>query len=522
MFKLPGRIDPRWVFCCVLLLLAIATRFWQLDTLPYGHNNDETGLAYEGYLLLQESDYRVVVSQARESTLPYLYGFLVKLFGFSNGVIRLPSAAVGVVGCLSLCLLIFRFLPDFWAFCIGLVVVSYGPYLALDRLALRASVCTAVVFVFLLTFDTFKSSERRPHWFVLGVIFGVGFHTYIAYRVMPIVVLALLVIHLLHVRDRAIFWRQLVAFGCGTVVTGWVLLFMFLGARNDYVFFREANVFQKIIQLDSGIWSTLGRNLVELCRMLLGFEMPFPVGVQVPYFHLVWVPFLVFGICSSVRTRARQPQFALLITFVIFLVPVLLSDEFFARRYLTSLVLAVALTGIGAYEATRRVGWDRNGLVRGAVLLLAIGVASSNVWFYFGAYASRPKWDQGPFSAAHRWVGAILRDEIDADSKMLFADEVGDPWSIELYLVGIVVVSEQHPAVMRMYTEYDDRSSRQIESFCRTPDPIYFLSTIDTPQHVSDLVRRACDTTRRVPIEWPADIVPGDDMEIIVATRPEF
>jgi hypothetical protein len=232
------------------------------------------------------------------------------------------------------------------------------------------------------------------------------------------------------------------------------------------------------------------------------------------------VPFFVFGIWSAARARVRQPQFALLITFVIFLAPVLLSDELFARRYLTSLVLAVVLTGIGAYEAVRRLGWDRSRVVMTTALLVAVGVVWWNLWSYFGTYASRPKWDQGPFSAAHRWVGTVLREEIDADSKVLFADEVGDPWSIELHLVDIVEISERHPAVMRMFAEYDERSSRQIESFCRTPDRIFFLHTIDTPPAIVELVTRACDTTFMVPIEWSDSIVEDDFQKIIVATRP--
>ena len=149
---LADRQRARWIYFGILLLLALGTRFWQLDVLPYGLNNDETAMTYEGYQLLDEPRYEVFVSQARESTFPYLYGLLVKLFGFSNGLIRLPSAIFGVVGVACLCLLIFRILPDFWAFCVSLAVVAYGPYFALDRLALRTSLCTAVVFAFLLLF----------------------------------------------------------------------------------------------------------------------------------------------------------------------------------------------------------------------------------------------------------------------------------------------------------------------------------------------------------------------------------
>jgi hypothetical protein len=50
-------------------------------------------MAFNGYQLLQESRYSPLVSQSRESTLPYLYGMLVELYGFSNAVICYPSAS---------------------------------------------------------------------------------------------------------------------------------------------------------------------------------------------------------------------------------------------------------------------------------------------------------------------------------------------------------------------------------------------------------------------------------------------
>jgi hypothetical protein len=102
----------------------------------------------------------------------------------------------------------------------------------------------------------------------------------------------------------------------------------------------------------------------------------------------------------------------------------------------------------------------------------------------------------------------------------MIADEVPDPFILELHLIDTLDISEENPAVLRMRPKYDERSARQVESFCRTPSPILFLHMMDTPPEIVELVARACGTTLIVPIEWPNSIVEGDFQKIIVATRP--
>jgi hypothetical protein len=123
---LPAR-TKRWVYFAILVVVALGARLYMLDELPYGLNADETRMAFDGYLYLEEGVYRPLVFQYRESTQPYVYGGLIKFYGFSNGVMRSPSALVGVVSSLCLCLLIFKVLPDFWAFCCRRVSTPMPP-----------------------------------------------------------------------------------------------------------------------------------------------------------------------------------------------------------------------------------------------------------------------------------------------------------------------------------------------------------------------------------------------------------
>jgi hypothetical protein len=508
-----------WIYFAVLVVLALFTRLYQLDTLPYGHNNDSTRMTLDGFVLLQDGKYEPLTYQARESTLPYLYGLLVDLFGFSNGIIRLPSALVGVVGVLCLCLLIFRIMPNLWAFCVSLTLVTYGPLLALDRLALRASVCSAVIFIFLLLFFALRESDRRSHWFLLGLVFGVGFHSYGAYRAMPLYVAILLAIHFWQAEQRAHLWRKLLFFGLGALLGGINMVYTFLTEPPSHYLWREGDLFGKVVASDAGLIGMVSHNLVEFFLLMLGRDFPLPVGAEVPYFHAAWLPLLAFGIYVAARARARSVEFAILIGLGVFLAPGLLTDELFARRILTALVLVVALTGIGAYEAIRRLGEERNRRIRTLVLLLAVGVAACNLWSYFVAYASMPKWKQGPFFASQRWYGPMLRDHVGPETKIIFASDIEDIWTMTLYLTDILDVRLHNPAFLYLPSHFDEGVVEQIEGFCADSAPMVFLFRVETPSEIHAGVIERCRMTEVVPLPVADGIVKKVQRRIIMAKR---
>jgi hypothetical protein len=516
--ELPVR-EMKWVYLAILLAVALSARLYMLDELPYGLNADETRMAYDGYLYLEDGVYRPLVYQQRESTLPYVYGGLITLYGFSNGVIRFPSALLGMVSCLSLCLLIFRVLPDFWAFCTSLVVVTYGPLVALDRLALRTSVCTAVVFVFLAFFFFFGPSDKRLHWFFLGFIFGVGFHTYNAYKVMPLVVMVLLAIHVWDPPDLSSLWRKMYFFIAGAFLGAANLVYTVLTESPDTYLWRETAVFGKVASAEGGPFGTILRNLLDFARMLLGQESPLPWGAMVGYFHFVWVPLLAIGVYTAARSRPRSVEFALLITFCVFLVPGLLSTEMFARRILTPLVLAVTLSGIGLYEVVRKFGWELNRRVRAGTLLLAVGLAVWNMVSYFVVYAAQPKWEQGPFSAAHRWIGPQVRELVDPATKVIFAEGASDYWLVQLYLTDILDVHEKSASFFYMPDNIDDAHLADVESFCAGDNPVLFVFRGFTPEKVVEGVVRRCDLDEVVPLDRPGDIYPRPARRFILMRR---
>jgi hypothetical protein len=265
----------------------------------------------------------------------------------------------------------------------------------------------------------------------------------------------------------------------------------------------------------------VGFNMVEFFRILLGQDFPLPVGAEVPYFHAAWLPLFAFGVYVAARSRARSAEFTFLIALCVFLVPGLLTDELFARRILTALVPVVALTGIGAYEATRRLGQEGNRKVLVPVLLLALGVAACNLWSYFVGYASMPKWKQGPFFASQRWYGPLLREHIRPETKLIFAYEIEDSWTMTIYLTDIIDVHYYSPAVLRSPSDLDEAFLEELEDFCSVDAPVVFLFRIETPDDVVREVRHRCGLTKIVPLPCPEGIVKKVERRLIMATRAQ-
>jgi hypothetical protein len=183
------------------------------------------------------------------------------------------------------------------------------------------------------------------------------------------------------------------------------------------------------------------------------------------------------------------------------------------------LELVVAVSGIGAYEAIRRLGEDGNRRVRALVLSLAVGVAVCNLWSYFVGSASMPKWKQGQFFASQRWYGPMVRDHAGPDTKMVFASDIEDVWTMTLYLTDILDVRLHKRAFLSLPSHVDEGVAERIESFCSESAPMVFLFRIETSTKIVEKLMQRCDMAEVVPLPVADGIVKKVRRRIIMAER---
>ncbi|MBD3300732.1 MAG: hypothetical protein GF347_05265, partial [Candidatus Moranbacteria bacterium] len=214
-----------FLILALILLVAAFLRFYALNEYPPGLYPDEAVNATDALRALKEGDLKVYYSNnnGREGLFINLLAVFFSLFGASILVLRLVPALIGFFTVLSSyflgkTLINRKFGLIFSAF----FAVSYW-HLNFSRIGFRAILMPLILnltFIFLFkgiknlnlnwecfqklksafskekTFKNFLSQlkiyfneSKCFHFILAGLIYGMGFYTYIAYRISPVIIL---------------------------------------------------------------------------------------------------------------------------------------------------------------------------------------------------------------------------------------------------------------------------------------------------------------------------------------------
>ena len=184
------------IFLLIILLIAFFFRIWQLDTIPPGLYPDEAingneAITDPGKIFYPENN-------GREGLFINLIAGSFSIFGISIWSIRIISALIGILTVLGLYLLtkeLFnqdengsRFIALLASF---FLAVSFW-HVNFSRIGFRAILVPLIlVFTFYFLSEGFRSQRMRDFIFS-GLIFGLGFYTYIAFRSTVILLLVVL------------------------------------------------------------------------------------------------------------------------------------------------------------------------------------------------------------------------------------------------------------------------------------------------------------------------------------------
>jgi 4-amino-4-deoxy-L-arabinose transferase-like glycosyltransferase len=420
----------------LIILLAVALRFWHLDRLPPGLYHDEAynGLDalsllqgksfpqyYEGWELYAQdahanrpatpTRYPVFFegNYGREPLHVYLMAISLWLLGVTPFAVRAVPAAAGVLAVLTTFLAaravfppqtgrIFNgeLLPLLSAFS---VAVLY-PAIHFSRFGIRAMVMLPFV---TLAVYAFWRGWRQPDyrrgdvWLAIaGVFVGLSLYTFAAARLFPLVFV--IFGFYLFWRDRQTLlrrWRGLVlALVAALLIAAPLLLFF---ARYPYFFiFRMAYVANR------------GRGVVDDApiltwlfnsgRVIRGF---FWLGETHLRHNLPGRPFMdplqgvlfLVGVSQTVRHRARPEHIFLLIWLAIMLLPSILSGDAPHFGRLTGALPAVAiLIAAGGSWVIEKIASLTNRPIWVAVTIAALTIPSLSIttYDYFIRYAGHP------------------------------------------------------------------------------------------------------------------------------------
>jgi len=331
-------------FLVVILALAVFFRLYQLKTIPPGLYPDEAMNGNNALETIHNNDYKVFYSEnnGREGLFIDIQAVSVKIFGNEPWSLRIISAIFGVFTVLGLYLLAkelfnkesIALLSSFF------LAVSFW-HINFSRIGFRAIMAPFfLVWGLWLVWKLLGSGASKWKLRFLavaaGLIFGLGFHSYISYRIAPVL---LIIPFWLLIKNKKIL--PIILFIIGFLVAIYPLISYFYEHPQDFLGrTTQISIFSApspILELGKNILLTVGMFFVygdgNWRHNIAGApELWWPVAIL----------FLI-GFIISIK-NFRVPRYALLVTwFIVLLLPVIISDEGIPHALRSIIVVPVAM-----------------------------------------------------------------------------------------------------------------------------------------------------------------------------------
>jgi 4-amino-4-deoxy-L-arabinose transferase-like glycosyltransferase len=231
-------VSPIFLGFSIIIFIAFFLRFYNIANLPAGLYPDEAMNGMNAVVANETGDYKLFYEEnsGREGLFINLQALSLKTFGVNIPALKLWSAIFGTLTALGIGLLAWELFERRGAALIAAFVTATS-YWAINfsRIGFRA-----IMVPFLLSFSFyffFRGIRTRSifSFIIAGLIFGLGVHTYIAFRLAPIILILLLPILMLTYEDfLRRYWRHALAF----------LLAAFIAAAPMFIdFYRNPHHF---------------------------------------------------------------------------------------------------------------------------------------------------------------------------------------------------------------------------------------------------------------------------------------
>ena len=191
------------IIISAIILLAAFLRFWQIGGIPPGLYPDEAMNGVNALDALETGEFKVFYpdNNGREGLFINIQAISLKIFGPEPWALRGVSAFFGVLTILGLYFLareLFGKNPAYFA--AFFMAVSFW-HINFSRIGFRAiMVPFFTVFAFYFLFKALRT-QKLYCYILAGASLGLGLHTYIAFRFVPILAIIVLAVYFLE-------WRQ--------------------------------------------------------------------------------------------------------------------------------------------------------------------------------------------------------------------------------------------------------------------------------------------------------------------------
>ena len=222
----------------MIALGAFLLRFWHIDVTPPGIYPDEAVNGQDALRVLDGAPWQWFYpdNQGREGLFMNLVAMSFALFGVSALSLKLPAI---IFGTLSVIGTFFLMRELFRSDRIALIAMTFYAVaftaINFSRISFRANMLPCIlVWAFYFLYKGLHSKKYHD-FLIAGLIFGAGMHSYIAFRIAPLILIALVPL-LMIARQNFVrnYWRHISVF---------IVSFIFVAAPMFYTFWTHPEYF---------------------------------------------------------------------------------------------------------------------------------------------------------------------------------------------------------------------------------------------------------------------------------------
>jgi len=239
------KIAP-WILALLIFGAALFLRAYDIDNIPAGLYPDEAvnGIdalkanATEDYKLFYENNY------GREGLFINLQAFTIKIFGNTIFGLKFWSILFGALTTFGVFLLAKELFKSTRAGLIASYFTAFS-YWAINfsRIGFRANMVPLILtFTFYFLFRGLRT-KKYFDFILSGLIFGLGVHTYIAFRVSPLVMVTLLAALIISYENfLKTYWRHILVFTIAMMITAAPMLLDFFYFHPEHYASRTGGI----------------------------------------------------------------------------------------------------------------------------------------------------------------------------------------------------------------------------------------------------------------------------------------
>ncbi len=232
----------------ILIGLIICTgafiRLWQLDSIPPGIQYDEAHNGLDAVEAMENNDYKIFYNEnnGREGLYINLLAFSFKAFGVNIQALKLVSVLFGIFTLLGFYFLLKQFRLSRLSIILALFCFSFSFWhIIFSRLAYRGiMVPFLLVWIFYFFYKGLyaKKQNLRYLFFILsGLLTGTGLHTYISFRVVPLIFVLIIGFYLFLYRKSFIkkYWKGALFFFFAALITAAPMIWFFYNEKDQLI-----------------------------------------------------------------------------------------------------------------------------------------------------------------------------------------------------------------------------------------------------------------------------------------------